>query len=189
MTEFVKKLIEKLEERKNKTQSDMNLLLDGEYLLPCSMNQIDMEEYRCSTFEEVIGIVNELAEEYQPNQAHQFAILHADILARLGIDISVVWETGTQQAEALEQAYLRGRQDEKEDSNSGWILCSERLPEVNQVVLVTYEDRYIGGCFGVCTGQYIHSLGEWDIDDYMSADDFKCIVWRELPAPYQPKGE
>ena len=65
MNEFVKKLIERLEKSKNETESEMNLLLDREYLLPCSMNQIDMEEYRVSTFEDAISIVNELAEEYK----------------------------------------------------------------------------------------------------------------------------
>ena len=73
---------------------------------------------------------------------------------------------------------------------NGWIPCSERLPEKpNHNVLVTYEDRYIGGVYGVCEGQYVHSWGKWDINDYMSEDDFKCIAWCEKPAPYQPKGE
>lgn len=65
MKDFVEKLIERLGELKNETESEMNLLLDREYLLPCSMNQIDMEEYRVSTFEETIEIVKQLAEEYE----------------------------------------------------------------------------------------------------------------------------
>ncbi len=64
MKEFVEKLISRLEELKNETESEMNLLLDREYLLPCSMNQIDMEEYRVSTFEDAISIVKQLAAEY-----------------------------------------------------------------------------------------------------------------------------
>lgn len=55
---------------------------------------------------------------------------------------------------------------------------------MNQKVLVTYEDRYIGGCNGVCEGMYVYSCGKWSVSDYMSDDDFKVIAWCELPAPY-----
>jgi len=103
----------------------------------------DEEGYHNDDSEEVvyldkaIKIVNELAEEHQPNQAHQFAILHADILARLGVDISSKWEDAKQQAEALEQAYLRGRQDEKETVN-GPITNAERIRAMDDTELAEF---------------------------------------------------
>lgn len=68
---------------------------------------------------------------------------------------------------------------------TGWISVSDRLPsKANHNVLVTYKDRYIGGVYGVCEGQYVHSLKEWQITDYAIDDDFNVIAWCEKPAPY-----
>lgn len=72
-----------------------------------------------------------------------------------------------------------------EEYNGGWIPCSERLPEPNQKVIVTYMDRYIGGSYGVCEGQYVYILNSWDISDYMSDDDFEVLAWQPLPEPYK----
>lgn len=75
-----------------------------------------------------------------------------------------------------------------DSSTNGWIPCSERLPEErNHNVLVTYEDRYIGGIYGVCEGQYVHGLKEWHISDYDIRDDYNVIAWCEKPAPYVQK--
>ena len=76
-------------------------------------------------------------------------------------------------------------QEVAEEYNNGWIPCSERLPEPNQKVIVTYMDRYIGGSYGVCEGQYVYILNSWDISDYMSDDDFEVIAWRPLPKPFK----
>ena len=74
--------------------------------------------------------------------------------------------------------------------SNGCIPCSERLPEkLCHNLLVTYEDRYIGGVYDVCEGQYVHCLNEWHISDYDIVDDFNVIAWCEKPVPYQPKGE
>lgn len=76
-------------------------------------------------------------------------------------------------------------QEVTEEYNNGWIPCSVRLPEPNQKVIVTYMDRYIGGSYGVCEGQYVYILNSWDISDYMSDDDFEVIAWRPLPKPFK----
>ena len=68
-----------------------------------------------------------------------------------------------------------------------WISCSERLPEPNQKVIVTYMDRYIGGSYGVCEGQYVYILNSLDISDYMSDDDFEVLAWQPLPEPFKER--
>ena len=78
-------------------------------------------------------------------------------------------------------------QEVAEEYNGGWILCSERLPEPNQKVIVSYMDRYIGGSYGVCEGQYVYILNSWDISDYMSDDDFEVIAWQPLPEPFKER--
>lgn len=72
-------------------------------------------------------------------------------------------------------------------SANGWIPCSERLPEMNQKVLASYEDRYLSAANGVCEGMYVYTWGKWDISDYAVEDDYKVIAWQPLPQPYQPK--
>ena len=74
-----------------------------------------------------------------------------------------------------------------EEYNNGWIPCSERLPEMNQKVLASYEDRYLSAANGVCEGMYVYTWGKWDISDYAVEDDYKVIAWQPLPQPYQPK--
>lgn len=76
-------------------------------------------------------------------------------------------------------------QEVAEEYNGGWIACSDMLPEPNQKVIVSYMDRYIGGSYGVCEGQYVYILNSWDISDYMSDDDFEVIAWRPLPKPFK----
>ena len=74
-----------------------------------------------------------------------------------------------------------------EEYKGGWIACSEMLPEPNQKVIVSYMDRYIGGSYGVCEGQYVYILNSWDISDYMSDDDFEVIAWQPLPEPFKER--
>ena len=103
----------------------------------------DDDGYSNDDYEEVIDlykaleIVEQIAEEVQQDQAYQFMLLHLDILKRMGIDISSKWEDAKQQAEALEQAYLRGRQDEKETVN-GPITNAERIRAMDDTKLAEF---------------------------------------------------
>lgn len=74
-----------------------------------------------------------------------------------------------------------------EEYNNGWIPCSERLPENNTVVLVTYITDDLG--FIVYCVKYIDE--EWLQPDYSewSLDKDMVLAWQPLPTPYQPKGE
>lgn len=76
------------------------------------------------------------------------------------------------------------------ECNGGWILCSERLPEAEQEVLLQFEDNMAvgfyfveSGCFDGTTNWYALS----DNDLYTDCDS-KPIAWMPLPEPYT-KGE
>jgi len=82
---------------------------------------------------------------------------------------------------------------------NNWIPCSERLPEEDTEVLISYRYKegegdtdhvniditsYGTTCFG---GREIHTLKEWRQPfDYFHAN-YEVIAWMPLPEPY--KGE
>lgn len=87
---------------------------------------------------EAISIVKQVVEEYKKDVINQIAESYAICLEKYGVDIMEKWETATQNAFAMEQAYLRGRQDERdkfdkwrEEYGDEWISCSEDFPKEN----------------------------------------------------------
>lgn len=65
--------------------------------------------------------------------------------------------------------------------NNGWILCSDRLPDFLDNVLVCTKSG------GRTIAHLKHTPIEW-IDMHMNKID-DVIAWKYLDAPYQPKGE
>ena len=86
-------------------------------------------------------------------------LIHCDGLGRRGLE-----------------AVLKTIKEQPTAYNNGWIACSERLPEVNGWYLVTNE-------LGVVHQQY------WGASHWQKLRDDAVVAWRELPEPYQPKGE
>lgn len=107
-----KKLIELLEkekERLRKLRNNTVTLTDHEV---CAIEE--------GAFNFCKKTINELAEEYELDTTFQYVLLQTEILKRMGIDVGCKWETATQQAYALNKAYIRGRQDEG-DKFSEWL--------------------------------------------------------------------
>ena len=130
-------------------------------------------------------IVDEVEKEFlKDNPIYKYAMLHAEHLVKHGVDISEKWETATQNAAALNEAYLRGRQDERdrfaryqEESNNSWIPCSERLPKKDGVYIVTTDSKHkecrvITAFFNEKDNDF-HEVG--------------VIAWQPLPEPYKEK--
>lgn len=78
------------------------------------------------------------------------------------------------------------------DCSTGWIPCSERLPETEDDVLVWYRYRMMQGVniVGVTKrhgiGYYYKPTGSWLIYDGFGLDQ-NVIAWMPLPEPW--KGE
>lgn len=100
-----------------------------------------------------------------------------------------------EQAE-IQKAYELGKLDVMEEMPH-WIPCSERLPEEDTEVLISYCYKegegdtdhvniditsYGTTCFG---GREIHTLKEWRQPfDYFHAN-YEVIAWMPLPTPYR----
>ena len=74
--------------------------------------------------------------------------------------------------------------------NSGWIPCSDRLPETNESVLCWAKSTARGG--DVCFVGSCHN-GFWFLqssaDTHSFPGQYVIVAWQPLPQPYQPKGE
>lgn len=77
-----------------------------------------------------------------------------------------------------------------EEYNNAWVQTSERLPERNKNVLCWAKSTARGGdcCFvGSCDN------GFWFLQSSIGTlsypTQYEVVAWRELPEPYQPKGE
>lgn len=81
------------------------------------------------------------------------------------------WNNGTQNAISIVDEVAQ-------EYNNGWILCSERLPETYDNLLICQSDGYVN--VGYC------SLNEFrDMNSYLYKD---VIAWQPLPAPYKEGG-
>ena len=113
MNKAFEKILERLEE------SYINCFYEGDYKFN---NAIDKAKQ----------IVQEVTEEYNRDMKHNLAEMYAKNMVDYGVDVTKVLETATQQSYALEQAYIHGRQYERDrftelrkKYNNGWIPCRE----------------------------------------------------------------
>ena len=65
-------------------------------------------------------------------------------------------------------------------NNNGWILCSERLPEDGQDIIVTTEDGRTD--FG-----WYEANKNWCVNDAYFPNAFRFIAWQPKPESYKPK--
>lgn len=149
-------------------------------------------------------IVSNLAKAYAVN------------IKRYGVDVTEKWATATQNAAALNQAYLRGRQDER-DKFDEWReeYNKEHNTEHNKEYNTDAPDIYVWSKDGwipvssgklpddneihECTAQFSTGMryieyAYYDLarEEWWSHDDtglVNVIAWKPLPKPYKPKGE
>jgi hypothetical protein len=159
-----------------------------------------------NAYHNVRKMVFKLAEEYKTDITFQYVVLQTDILKRMGIDISSKWETATQQAYALNEAYMRGRQDEsdkfarlQDEHKGGWIPCSERLPEDDTKQYIVQKTNGFIDILGFTKDAYKLSRYDfyeykgkkkqlfYDCDSEYGYSEWKCEAWMPLPELY--KGE
>ena len=127
----------------------------------------DYEEGKYNAYDEVAQIVNQLAEEYK-----------------------ICYKSCTE-CEAYDKEknhcpkfcyIIEETIKEIEENHSGWIPCSDRLPETSgEYYTYVYYD-----------GHYIYSIDEIDcggiVKEWNCSSDYKILAWKPI-TPYQPKGE
>lgn len=132
-------------------------------------------------------------------QIQIYAEAYARILIMYGVDVSDKLESAVQLSAALNQAYLRGRQDE---CNRGWIPCSERLPEEHDSMFKKFKgtNKWKSGMFESISNEVNVTIkfengktattsghtveGRWTCErEY--AFGTKVIAWQPLSEPYE----
>ena len=140
-------------------------------------------------------IVNQTEKEFfAENPIYKYALMYAQHLVKYGVDISEKWETATQNSMALNEAYIRGCQDEsnkvarwQEEYNNGWIPCSERLPKEDDFPEQRY--RVLASCSdGIVRNATIKSLLNEELH-FSRGNTFTYVAWQPLPKPYKPEGD
>lgn len=178
MNKAFEKILERLEE------SYIDCFHQGDYKFN---NAIDKAEQ----------IVQEVAEEYKGDMKHNLAEMYAKNMVDYGVDVTKAWQTATQQLCALEKAYIRGRQYERDrfielrkEYNNGWIPCSERLPEIDgntsDIVLVCGSNGFQYMAF------WCDDL-KWRFCECGMAKNpilwTEIVAWQPLPEPYKESDE
>lgn len=180
MKEFIEKLIGRLEERQ-KVWTARGV----EFSHAGGTTIVDERAFGTGNgLYEAIQIVIHLSEEH--NNANdsmeiQIAKNYAKWITMCGVNVTEKWETAITQAYALNKAYMRGRQDERDkfaewQDNNGWIPCSERLPEKSHDYLIC-DDK------GNVYSSTYHN-NRWLVN--FATDE--VIAWQPLPAPYREGG-
>ena len=97
---------------------------------------------------------------------------------------------GRRNGKTLALGYAKGiseaikiTKQEAEKHNNGWIPCSERMPEDEQVALTCKCKSISILRYSTKTNHWYELSGNW----WWSAN--MVTAWQPLPAPYQPKGE
>lgn len=92
---------------------------------------------------------------------------------------------------------------EIEENHNGWISCSDRLPEERDWYLAVFEEidtgfigipyiaDYLMGShtkFTTEDGWIIHNCSDREDESAEYYKNLRCVAWKPLPQPYQPKG-
>ena len=98
------------------------------------------------------------------------------------------WSPNKKQELVDRLAMYEDREDAKDTNVPGkWIPCSERLPEDESYILVSFENATM-----LDSGEnrieilYLNEFGRWHGD--LGEPNGKVIAWMPLPTPYE-KGE
>ena len=190
MNEFIEKLIGRLEEQKSKYQ----YLADSSNFDGWAQEEKKYlaKEEMC---EEIIEIVNQLAEEYKlktnANMQEVIDNLEVYTVGRLNtskVDISVLQL----------QRYINRLKQIAEEYNNGWINADVESPTENGKYIVYYRKWTDGNYLPKFDETEIRILryrnNDWVFPTYGDTEAEKDIhrevlAWQPLPAPYQPKGE
>jgi hypothetical protein len=84
----------------------------------------------------------------------------------------------------LQRAFDEGYEKGKADRPQEWIPCSERLPKIGEVVLVTWE----WGCKKYITIAYmvtIRGVTYWDSKLQHKYEPLNVLAWMPLPKPWK----
>lgn len=168
-------------------------------------------------FDDVISILNDAEKQFNSSQMYKLSAMYARNLCDFGVDVTKEYNTAVQNSAMLNQAYLRGRQDEADRilsrtspinmDNEGWIYCSDSMPPEHESVFARFKGtpKWTSGMFekrsdvvnvtvmnskgDAITTHATTTDGSWSCDLLKIDSSNEIIAWRPLPKPCRRKGE
>lgn len=172
---------------------------------------------KCVAFDDVLAILNDAENTFNSSRVYLLADMYANNMCNFGVDVTKDYQTAVQNSAMLNQAYLRGRQDEADRilsrtspinmDNEGWIYCSDCMPPEHDSVFVRFKGtpKWTSGMFektsdvvnvtvmnskgDAVTTHATTTDGRWSCDLLKIDSSNKIIAWRPLPEPCRRKGE
>lgn len=160
MKEFIDKLIERLEEKKSEHLHDEEVTQ--------GLGKINLASFcsaKARALDGAIEIVNELAEEYKDKDVNGDLISRRELIEKVQIYFS---ENRIHQNDLAEVIV-----NLPTVHNNGWILCSERLPQVETEVYIVAKRKYRGG-----TVRYITTTAMYE--DGTVRENDSCWRWEDI---------
>ena len=109
------------------------------------------------------------------------AYLYAKNYYKFGTDVTEKWTTAVQQTAILERSYNSGVRDTlerlREMEKPKWIPCNERLPEIEQSVLISCRNLDVYKGFRSNTPGYYYVDGKY-------IDEKDVLAWMPSPKAY-----
>ena len=194
MQEVFEKIIEKQEE----LFQDLSVIEVLSHVDFDSTIQNSLENFLKAITNEAIEIVKQEAEQYQSSEIGFISKTEVlTLIEEIKCNDDIPKNYGT----LLDIMRMIRNMPTVDNTDNGWIPCSERLPEESGYYLVTYHNWSDGNFLPKYNDTYVrrlhyqiseHFVG-WNypknVDDRAENDCHKeVIAWQPLPAPYQ-KGE
>lgn len=168
-------------------------------------------------FDDVLAILNDAENTFNSSRVYLLADMYANNMCNFGVDVTKDYNTAVQNSAMLNQAYLRGRQDEADRilsrtspinmDNEGWIYCSDFMPPEHESIFARFKGtpKWISGMFektsdvvnvtvmnskgDAVTTHATTTDGRWSCDLLKIDSSNEIIAWRPLPKPCRRKGE
>ena len=178
MKEFIDKLISRLEEREAELKTitaeckPTKEIKDKNYGYYTAMNHAK-------------EIVNQLAEEYNNGS------VKGDLISRSALKEAIRKSTCNWTEHLWKQVVCDVIDNQPTACNDGWIPCEEQLPPHSDDLLLIQCNGKPRNNISLVNAFCLASYTEegWILEMYPDWKDADVVAWKDLGAPYQPKGE
>ena len=174
----MKKVFEKIIEKQEELFQDLNVIEVLSHVDFDSTIQNSLENFLKAITNEAIEIVKQEAEQYQSSEIGFISKTEVlTLIEEIKCNDDIPKNYGT----LLDIMRMIRNMPTVDNTDNGWIACSERLPKYGEVVM----------CSCTNSGITISCITHKGVKPSKSVrfGQHSVIAWQPLPQPYQPKGE